>query len=155
VVVISINQTWSSYFLSMPCIYDEQWLLLDKGGISNKMSLLNVIARKRHFKNQSCRSSNFVACYKYVVLMTLCKCSQLLSEHSWMTWRSAMWVKITFVVKEQTNHVLDTMSYFAIGVVALLLTTNQTNRWTRIMEICMKVDRENQYFQFLILYSHP
>ncbi len=53
------------------------------------------------------------------------------------------------------KHGLDKISYFAIRVVAFLLMINQTNWWTQMMKKCMKVEGGYQYFQFLILYSHP
>jgi hypothetical protein len=47
---MTFDQAWPSYFLSMPCIYVEDVLLGDKGGISNKMSPLNVMGKNETTK---------------------------------------------------------------------------------------------------------
>ncbi len=47
--VITLDQAWPSYFLSMLCIYDEEGLLGDNKGISNSMSSLNVMDKEETF----------------------------------------------------------------------------------------------------------
>jgi hypothetical protein len=44
-VVMTLDQAWPSYFLSMPCICDKDKLLRDNKCISNRMSSLNVMGR--------------------------------------------------------------------------------------------------------------
>jgi hypothetical protein len=44
-VVMTLDQVWPSYFLSMPYICDKDRLLEDNISISNRISLLNVMGR--------------------------------------------------------------------------------------------------------------
>jgi hypothetical protein len=44
-VVMTLDQAWPSYYLSMPYICDEDRLMGDNRSISNRISLLNVMGR--------------------------------------------------------------------------------------------------------------
>ncbi len=43
---MTLDQAWPSYFLSIPCIYNEEGLLRDNGNILNNMFLLNNKGKK-------------------------------------------------------------------------------------------------------------
>jgi hypothetical protein len=44
---MTLDEAWPSYFLFVPCIYNEEGLLKDNGDISNNMSLLNNMGKKQ------------------------------------------------------------------------------------------------------------
>jgi hypothetical protein len=92
---MTLDEAWPSYFLFVPCIYNEEGLLKDNGDISNNMSLLNNMAKNKHPELQSYRCLHYTTLWGCVLLLTLCGDNQQLTKLMRLMWKAPMLVERT------------------------------------------------------------